>query len=198
MTGTTTLSGFGPPKLDAVRANWGWYVALGIAMLVLGFIALGDLLIATIASVWFFGILLIAGGIAEVVHAFQVKTWGRMILFLIAGVLYAAAGVIAIIDPILASAVFSLMLGFMLIVVGVFRVLAGIEVRPAEGWGWLVAGGVMTAILGVLVTISWPGSALWVLGMFLGIDLVMQGVAWVMLGLQCRSANSNAPTKSAA
>lgn len=192
------VPGFGMPKLTAIRANWGWFVALGIAMLVLGFIALGDLLVATVASVWFFGILLIVGGIAEIVHAFGVKSWGRMILFMLAGLVYAAAGIIAIADPLLASAVFSLMLGFALIVVGVFRVMAGVEVRPASGWGWLIAGGVMTAVLGVLVTLSWPGSALWVLGMFLGIDLVMQGVAWVALGLQSRAAHTTAAATATA
>lgn len=192
------LPGLGMPKLTAIRANWGWFVALGIAMLVLGLIALGDLLVATVASVWFFGILLIVGGIAEIVHAFQVKSWGRMILFLLAGLVYAAAGIIAIVDPLLASAVFSLLLGLALIAVGVFRILAGIQVKPATGWGWLVAGGVMTAILGVLVTLSWPGSALWVLGMFLGIDLVMQGVAWIALGLQSRAAHTTAMTPASA
>lgn len=192
------LPGFAVPKLDAIRGNWGWFVALGIAMLVLGFVALGNLLVATVASVWVYGILLIAGGVAEIVHAFGVKTWGRMILFLLAGLVYAAAGVVAIMDPLLASAVFSLMLGLMLIAVGVFRILAGIEVKPATGWGWIVAGGAMTAILGVLVTLSWPGSALWVLGMFLGIDLVMQGVAWIALGMQCRAGKNSAATPAKA
>jgi uncharacterized membrane protein HdeD (DUF308 family) len=186
----TSMPSFGlpKPKLDAVRANWGWYIALGVAMLVLGVIALGNLMVATVASVWFYGILLIAGGVFEIVQAFRVKTWGRMILFLLAGLLYVAAGIIAMADPLVASTVFTLMLGFALIVVGVFRMFAGFEVRPATGWGWLVAGGVMTTILGALVITNWPGSALWVLGMFLGIDLVMQGVAWIALGMQCRTA----------
>ena len=180
------LNTAGMPKLEAIRSNWVWFVALGVAMLVIGVIALGNLVVATVASVWFYGILLIVAGGAEIVHAFRALSWGKMILELLAGVLYAAAGVICIMNPLLASAALTLMLGIALIVVGVFRVMAGFDVKPASGWGWIVAGGVMTVILGILVTISWPGAALWVLGMFLGIDLVMQGVAWVSLGIAAR------------
>jgi uncharacterized membrane protein HdeD (DUF308 family) len=189
------LNRIGMPKLEAIRSNWGWFVALGVAMLVIGFIALGSLVVATVATVWFYGILLIVAGVAEIIHAFRAMTWGKMILELLAGVLYAAAGVICIMNPLLASAVLTLMLGVSLIVVGVFRVMAGFDVKPATGWGWIVAGGVMTVILGILITLSWPGASLWVLGMFLGIDLVMQGVAWIALGLACRKG---LPTAAAA
>jgi uncharacterized membrane protein HdeD (DUF308 family) len=180
------------PKIEAIRANWGWFVALGIAMLVLGVIALGNLVVATVASVWFYGILLIIGGVAEIIHAFRVQTWGKMILELLAGLLYAVAGVICIMNPILASAVLTLMIGVAFIVTGIFRILAGFDLRPATGWGWVVAGGVMTVLLGILIIISWPGAALWVLGMFLGIDFVMQGVAWIALGLACKSGKAAA------
>lgn len=189
------LSRVGLPKVEAIRSNWGWFVALGVAMLVIGVIALGSLVVATVATVWFYGILLIVAGVAEIIHAFRAMTWGKMILELLAGVLYAAAGVICIMNPLLASAVLTLMLGISLIVVGIFRVMAGFDVKPATGWGWIVAGGVMTVILGILIVVNWPGTTLWVLGMFLGIDLVMQGVAWISLGLACRKG---LPTVAAA
>jgi uncharacterized membrane protein HdeD (DUF308 family) len=60
-----------------VRASWGWFVALGIGLLILGIIAAANLLTATVASVLFVGVLMLIGGVAQIVLAFRVKTWGR-------------------------------------------------------------------------------------------------------------------------
>ena len=89
------------PRTDAttalapLRAKWGWIVALGVVYLVAGLIALGSVVAATAASVLVVGAMMFIAGVFEVINAFQVKTWGRFIVWLLLGVLYIVAGFVA-------------------------------------------------------------------------------------------------------
>jgi uncharacterized membrane protein HdeD (DUF308 family) len=127
-----------PSDLTTIEAElcskWGWFVALGVVLLVLGILALGNLLVATLASVFFVGIMMILGTIAQVIHAFRMKGWGRF-FWLLAGLLYGAAGVIAFTDPALAAVALTLLLAVALIASGVLRIWTGVRLRPASGWG---------------------------------------------------------------
>ena len=77
--------------LSPLRAKWGWIVALGIVYTIVGFIALGSVVMATVASVFVVGVMMIIGGVAEVFSAFQIKSWGRFLLWALLGVLYIVA-----------------------------------------------------------------------------------------------------------
>jgi uncharacterized membrane protein HdeD (DUF308 family) len=173
-------------KIAAVRAKWGWFVAAGIALVVFGVIAFANLFAATLATVFVTGVMLIIAGIVQIGHSFGAKSWGNLIYWLLSGILYAAAGVIAIADPLLASAVFTLLLAAALFAVGALRIIAGFDARPTQGWGWIVAGGVLTLLLGVLIAIGWPLNTVWLIGLVLAVDLVSQGVAWIGFGLGIR------------
>ena len=80
---TTTPSALSPrasAELMPLRAKWGWILALGIIYVIVGFIALGSVVMATAASVLVVGIMMVIAGVAEVINAFQVKEWGRFLL----------------------------------------------------------------------------------------------------------------------
>lgn len=171
-----------------IRSRWGWFVALGVALLVLGFLAFGNLLAATLASVFFVGAMMIVGGVIQVVHAFQVRGWGGFLLWLLSALLYAVAGVLVFANPALAAVTLTLVLAVALIASGVLRVWTGIRLRPSSGWGWVVASGVVSVLAGVVFALGWPVNSLWLLGMVLAIDLVFQGVSAIAFGLALRSA----------
>lgn len=169
--------------LREARAKWGWFVALGVLLLAAGVIALANLLTATVASVFVVGALMLIGGAGQIMHAFSVKSWGGFIWWLLSGVLYAASGVVAFMNPLLASAVLTFMLAAGLLASGALRVWVGFKERPNTGWGWVVAAGAITAILGLIIASGWPVNSLWVLGMFLAIDLIFQGWTFIAVGL---------------
>lgn len=102
--------------LMPLRARWGWIVALGLAYLVTGFIALGSILAATVASVFLVGIMMIVAGIAQIINAFQLKGWGRSLIWALLGALYIVAGFATFENPLLAASVFTLILGAALVV----------------------------------------------------------------------------------
>jgi uncharacterized membrane protein HdeD (DUF308 family) len=177
-----------------MRHRWGWFVALGIALIVLGAIAFFNTLLATVASVYTVAILMLIGGAAQIAHAFGVKTWSGFFWWLGAGVIYALGGLFALFNPLLASAILTLLLASALIVGGALRIIVAIRERPRRHWGWVLAAGVVTLLAGLVIALGWPVSSLWVLGLFLAVDLTFQGWAMVAVGLALRRGDTSAAT----
>ncbi|MBG0511434.1 HdeD family acid-resistance protein [Agrobacterium sp. MOPV5] len=181
MTQSLNASGFSP-----LKAKWGWLLALGLVLLAFGIIALGNLLVATVASVFYVGVMMLMGGVLQLFHAFQVKGWESVLFWTLSGLLYAIAGVIAFQNPDLTAAVLTLLMAISLIVAGIFRLVVGFRLKPATGWGWVATAGAVTALAGLVIAAGWPVNSLWVLGLFLAIDLIMQGFATIALAMAMR------------
>jgi uncharacterized membrane protein HdeD (DUF308 family) len=169
-----------------LRAKSGWIVALGVVYLVTGFIALGSVVLATFASVVVVGVMMIIAGVAEVFSAFQIKSWGKFLFWVLLGVLYIVAGFVTFENPLLAAAVLTLILGASLVASGIMRIILAFSMKRETPWVWVVLSGVITLLLGLLILAHWPVSSLYILGLFLGIDLIMAGVGWIALGFGLR------------
>ena len=171
-----------------LRAKWGWIVALGVIYLIAGFIALGSVAMATVVSVLVVGVMMIVAGVAEVIGAFQIKSWGKFLLWALLGVLYIIAGFATFQNPLLAAVLLTLVLGASLVVSGITRVILAFSMKRETPWIWVALSGVITLLLGVLILLRWPVSSLYILGLFLGVDLIMTGAGWIGLGLGLRRA----------
>jgi uncharacterized membrane protein HdeD (DUF308 family) len=166
-----------------LRAKWGWIVALGVVYLVAGFIALGSVAMATVASVLVVGVMMIIAGVAEVFSAFQIKSWGKFLLWVLLGLLYVVAGFVTFQNPLLAAVLLTLILGASLVASGIMRIILAFSMKRETPWIWVALSGVITVLLGVLILARWPVSSLYILGLFLGIDLIMAGAGWIGIGL---------------
>ena len=169
-----------------LRAKWGWIVALGAVYLVAGFIALGSVAMATVASVLVVGVMMIIAGVAEVFSAFQIKTWGKFLLWVLLGALYIVAGFVTFQNPLLAAVLLTLILGASLAASGIMRIFLAFSMKRETPWIWVALSGVITLLLGVLILARWPVSSLYILGLFLGIDLIMAGAGWIGIGFGLR------------
>jgi uncharacterized membrane protein HdeD (DUF308 family) len=185
--------GFGRPliaelrhELDALRGQWFWFVLLGVVLIVLGVIALGSVVIASLAAAVAIGGLLLLGGAAEVVGAFWCRRWSGFFLELLSGVLSIVVGLLFLRAPVGALAALTLLVACFLMAGGIFKIVAAVAYRFAA-WGWSLASGVIDLILGVMIWQEWPASALWVIGLFVGINLVFRGFNWIALGRALRS-----------
>jgi uncharacterized membrane protein HdeD (DUF308 family) len=182
--------GFGTVEsLAPLHAKWGWIVALGVVYLIAGVIALGSVVAATVASVFVVGIMMMIAGVAEVINAFQVKTWGRFFFWLILGILYIVAGFVAWDNPLLTAVWLTLFLGAALVASGIVRIFLGFNMQHGSPWMWVVASGVITLLLGLIILAHWPFSAVYTLGIFLGVDLVFAGASWIGIGMALRNAH---------
>jgi uncharacterized membrane protein HdeD (DUF308 family) len=172
--------------LDALRGNWFWFVILGGALVILGVVALGSVVIASLAAAAAIGIVLLLAGGAEAVGAFWCRGWSGFFLHLLSGILSIVVGVLFLRAPLDALAALTLLVTCFLMVGGIFKIVAAVAYRFAA-WGWALVGGAVDLVLGVLIWQEWPASELWVIGLFLGINLLFRGFSWIALGLALRS-----------
>ncbi len=176
---------------EGLREIWVFLMAMGIALMLLGCAAIGSSVIATFATVLVFGILMLLGAIFQVVTALWGRNWRGFVLHLLAGVLYLIAGLFMIDNPVEAALSLTFLIAACLLVGGILRISLSVTER-FEGWGWVLLNGVISVILGVGIWRQWPLSGLWVIGLFVGIEMLFSGLSWVMLGLSVRPATGAA------
>jgi uncharacterized membrane protein HdeD (DUF308 family) len=163
--------------------RWGWLLALGIVQIIAGGIVIAVPVVASLAAVAVFGAVLIVTAILQITHAFKVREWPRSVWYGLGGLLYAIAGVLVVLHPFGGVLTLAVMIAILLIAEGSARVLFGTGLRLVPGWGWLVAAGVSSIIVGVILLLGWPTTALWGVGLLLGINLIFTGAANVTLAL---------------
>jgi uncharacterized membrane protein HdeD (DUF308 family) len=168
--------------LAALRPRWGWCVALGVGLLAAGIVALLSVVAATVVTVWWVGAMMVIAGIIEIAHGFRMKGWGRAVLWTVIGALYVFGGVFAMMNPIFASTVLTLILAIALIVAGIVRMMLGFHLKAGQHGGWIIVSGVLTWVFGLIILLQWPFSSLYVLGIILGFDLIQAGMGWINLG----------------
>jgi uncharacterized membrane protein HdeD (DUF308 family) len=171
--------------LEEIRRKWGWFLVLGILLVVLGTIGLSVPLLATLTSVMLFGWLLVFGGVFETVAAFSAQKWTGVLLQLLSGILSVVVGVLTITHPFAGAGALTLLLAAFFFVGGLFRIGAAIMLQ-FPSWGWSVFGGIITTVLGVLIWAEMPSSAVWAIGTFVAIDLLFRGWGWIMFALGIR------------
>jgi uncharacterized membrane protein HdeD (DUF308 family) len=168
------------PETHAREPSTGWLRTLGIGFVVLGVLAIAAAFVATLATVLFFGALLLVGGIAQIVHALHARddhfAWQTA-----SGLIYLVAGALLVFDPVGGAVGLTLLLAAFFFLAGVVRLsLAGRERRARGPSGTLIVGGVLDLLLGLLIVLGWPQTGGWVIGTFLGIELVFCGLAMLV------------------
>jgi uncharacterized membrane protein HdeD (DUF308 family) len=172
-------------EANVLQSKWGWFVALGIIQIVLGLVALGAPVFVTLATVVFFGWLLLIGGVLSVVHAFWQKQWSGFFIDLAIGILDAVVGFMLVAHPVASTEALTLLIAMFLFVGGIFRIVAALTGRFDNRF-WVLLNGIVTLALGIMIWQQWPLSGLWVIGLFVGIELIFYGWSLVMVGLMAR------------
>ncbi len=170
-----------------LRRCWLWFLILGIALMVVGAMAIGAAFIAGLAFVLTLGILLLAGGVVQIVNAFLARSWKGFFLHLLAGILHLVVGMLIIERPGRALAVIALLLAVAFLAGGLVRIVYAL-LEDFSGRGWVLLNGLITLVLGIIILRRWPESSEWVVGLLVGIDLIFNGWSWVMLGLIVKSS----------
>jgi uncharacterized membrane protein HdeD (DUF308 family) len=169
-----------------VARGWGWVLALGIALIVLGALAVARSTRATVISMYFFGWLLLLAAAVEVAHAMLVGRWGGFFLHLLGAILSAVLAVLLLRHPTAGAQVITLVMVMYFLVIGLFQIVAPLVMR-LPSWHWPVLDGIVTLVLGLLILAGWPVSGLWVIGLFIGINLIVRGLDWVLFALDLRA-----------
>ena len=149
-------------------------------LLLIGILAIVRSVTATVASMYFFGWLLVLASIFEFVTAFMVGNWAGFFLHLQNAILFGIVGVLMLTRPVISAESLTLVMSVFFLIAGLYQLIASLWAH-LPGWGWGATSGIITTVMGILVLVGWPAAGFWVIGLFVGIALVFSGWAWIVL-----------------
>jgi uncharacterized membrane protein HdeD (DUF308 family) len=164
--------------IEKIRESWGWFLALGIALAVIGVCCVASAVTATFATVLVFGWLLLISAVFQLVHAFRTGTWSGALLNLLSALFRGFTGFLLLLHPLMGAEALTVVLASFFIVAGLFRAVASPIVKLPR-WGWAVFSGVITAGLGFILLAQMPISGVWFIGFAIGVDLIFDGIATI-------------------
>jgi len=176
-----------------ISESWGWFLALGILLILAGVAAIAFPLLSTIATKIMLGWIFLIAGVVMAVHAFSIQQWRGFLMELLLAVLYIVVGGWLAFFPFTGIITLTILLAALFLAEGVLEVIMAMRVRAHEGWGWLLISGLIAIVVGVMIAAELPGSAAWAIGLLAGINLLSTGVSFVVLALAGRRAGHAAP-----
>ena len=177
---------FTSPELQKMSKNWLPFLFLGLTLMILGFLAIGSSFFVTMLTVAVIGVFLMVGGIIQVINAFYTGRWSGFLLHVVLGILYLVVGFMLLDAPMLNAITLTFLLASFFMVIGLFRIIGALTTR-FPGWGWSLFNGMIAFLLGVLIYKHWPSNGLWVIGLFVGIEMLFAGWYWVMFATGLRA-----------
>jgi len=162
-----------------LRKDWGWLLAWGIVTILAGWLMLSHLFIASVITVLFVGVAAVIGGISQIVYAFHSRRQKGFPWIMLWGVLSIIAGVLICLNPVVGTVTLTLLIASYLVVGGIGKLLAASRIKMV-GRGWLIFNGLVNLGLAFVLFTGWPGTGLFVPGLFVGIDFIIYGI-WIAM-----------------
>ena len=180
----------------AVRRHWVVFLSEGILLVVLGILALLAPVMASVAATVFFGWILFLSGLLGLISTIRARRAPGVWWSLLSALIGMAAGVLLLGWPVLGALSLTAVLIAFLFAEGIVSILYALEHRNALSgrWGWMLASGIIDVTLAVLLFLGLPATALWALGLILGINLIFGGWALIFMALHARPTSTAAAT----
>jgi uncharacterized membrane protein HdeD (DUF308 family) len=165
---------------------WGWYLALGIVLILVGLYAIYAEGIATMASVIVLGAVVFIAGIAQIVGAFMARGAGHVVLLLLVGALDIVVGLMLMEYPAVGALTITLLLAVLFVFGGIFRFVSAMWLQFPH-YGWVALSGLISIIIGILLWTQWPISAIWFIGFVVGLNFIFAGIAWSVIAWKLKA-----------
>ena len=172
---------------EAAKSGGKSMTFFGVIAIILGMLSMMMPGLTGVSVIYLLGMIVLVAGIVRLIWAFQAGSLGRGLLMFAVGLLTLLTGLALLAHPLFASGVLTVMLAFYFILDGIGELAAGIRLRPANGWGWLLFGGIVSIWLGLMIWRQFPLSGVWAIGILLGIKLFFIGLIMVTAGSAARS-----------
>jgi uncharacterized membrane protein HdeD (DUF308 family) len=173
------------PLQEAAKAGDRNMTVFGVIAIVLGILAMLAPGLTGFSVVLLLGVIVLVGGILRIIWAFQAGSFGKGLLMFAIGGLTLLCGIVLLAHPLFASGVLTILLALYFILDGISEIAAG--VRQGHGSGWMLFGGIVSVLLGIMIWGQFPLSGVWAIGILLGIKLFFVGLIMVMGGSAVRS-----------
>lgn len=177
-------------KSSVANRNWSWLLGLGILFVIFGFLGLSSVIGVTIISIVFIGFMFLAGGVLQFIDVFKSKKWKVAVWHGLIALMYFFGGCFIIWDPLLASTVITALIGWTLVIIGLVRLVMAIALHGTAGWIFTLIASLAAIVLGGIILMQWPLSSLWVIGLFISIELLLNGLSYMIMALSMRKQQS--------
>lgn len=158
-----------------IKENRTWFIFLGFVLTALGIVAVAFPFMTTIATKIFLGWLFLIGGFVQVIHAFSTQKWSAFFLNLLVGALYMFVGGWLAFFPLTGIVTLTLLLALTFIAQGLLEAGVAFRMRPLDGWIWILVASVIAIAVGALIIARLPSSAVWAIGLLVGINMISSG-----------------------
>jgi uncharacterized membrane protein HdeD (DUF308 family) len=176
---------------DEVKKQAGWSIFMGVLTAAVGvFLISYPMATATLTTV-VLGWSLVIVAIAQFIFALNSTSAGSFFLKVALSVLYGIAGIALAFFPVLGVAALTGFLGGFLLVQAGLQTAAAFQLRPVQGWGWVLVEAVASLVLGILILAGWPTSSIWAIGTLVGVSVLTGGISRIVIASKIRSGASH-------
>ena len=176
------IGSLGTEFLDGIKKNAGMAMVVGVVMLIVGFLAIGSPLVVGLSVAVVVGVLLLIGGVSQLVLAIKAGAFGKGLMNFIVGIVTVVVGLFMISRPGAGLASLTLFLAAYFVVTGIFESMSAFQIKPARGWGWTLFSGIVSVLLGFMIWGQFPLSGAWAIGTLVGIRMLVSGWTLIILG----------------
>ncbi len=184
---TRTSTKISAKTSTASSRNWSWLLGLGVLFVIFGFLGLSSVIGVTLISIVFIGFMFLIGGVLQFVDVFKSKKWKVAVWHGLIAVMYFIGGCFIVWDPLLASTVITALIGWTLVVIGLVRLVMALSLHGTPGWIFTLVASLAAIVLGGIILMQWPLSSLWVIGLFISIELLLNGLSYVIMAFSMRN-----------
>jgi uncharacterized membrane protein HdeD (DUF308 family) len=176
---------------EIIRQASGWSILWGVALIVLGMLAVGSPLIAAVAVTSAIAWLIVFAGVVHTIIAFHAHRAGSLVWRLLVGLAYICFGIYLILHPVLGVATLTLVLASLFLVEGIFNIVQFFRARAMQGSSWVLIDGIITLVLGLMIYMQWPSSSAWAIGTLVGVSMIFSGFTRVMISQAVRKTTTD-------
>ena len=176
--------------IEMVRHASTWSVVWGVLLVIFGILAVGSPLLAAVAVDVVIAWLIILAGVVHLILAFHAHRAGSLIWKLLVGIAYLCFGAYLIMHPVLGIASLTLVLASLFLIEGILDIALFFNMRAMRGSSWVLADGIITLLLGLMIYLQWPSSSGWAIGTLVGVSMIISGLTRVMLSLAVRKVTA--------
>lgn len=174
-----------------LHQSWGWLLALGIVLILFGFLILttpmGVVTASLTTEIWI-AAAMVAAGILQLMHGIKTGDWSHSSWQILGGAIFILGGVLIFIYPTLGLLSITMLVAVTLVAQGITSLMVGGGVGDVGSRRWLILSAVISIVAGLLILFDLPSSAGWTLGTIVGAALLLQGVSLTLLALEVRRA----------
>lgn len=169
-------------SIQEKNRNWPLLIGLGVVFVVFGGLGLSMVVGVTLVSIMLIGLLVMIGGVVQFIDVFKSREWGVAIWHAFIALFYLVGGGLIIYDPVLASTIITALIAWTLIIIGLTRLVLAIKLHHAGNSFWLMLASITAIVLGGIILMQWPVSSLWLIGLFVSIELLVTGFSYIFTG----------------